>query len=239
MKDLTETGETERDFESYLYIVTHDLKTYSRAMRVIPEWIEEDLGAAGHAVPAEVREHVTMLRDYARGLDLMLDGLTELSRVGRLADTPDRHPLPEALRDAWCRVPGRDGFDLDLSQAAGAVVAPGNDLDRMLFAVLSNCVRHHDAAQGHVTVRTQCDGARLILTVTDDGPGVDPDYRQKVFEPLFTLRAKDEVGTAGMGLAVAEKVAKTLGGSIAIVDSPAQRGCTVEIGLPLAPSPIV
>ena len=68
MKDLTETGETERDFESYLYIVTHDLKTYSRAMRVIPEWIEEDLGAAGHAVPAEVREHVTMLRDYARGL---------------------------------------------------------------------------------------------------------------------------------------------------------------------------
>ncbi|EBA06996.1 sensor histidine kinase [Sagittula stellata] len=239
MKDLTETDEAERDFESYLYIVTHDLKTYSRAMRVIPEWIEEDLDAAGHAIPVDVREHVTMLRDYARGLDLMLDGLTELSRVGRLADTPDLHPLTEALLDAWRRVPGSEGFELDLTGAEGTVLAPGNDLDRMLFAVLSNCVRHHDAAHGHVSVGTTRHGERIVLTVTDDGPGIEPDYREKVFEPLFTLRAKDEVGTAGMGLAVAKKVVKNIGGAIAIADGPARRGCTVKIDLPLAPEPIV
>lgn len=229
MKDL---GENEQDFESFLYIVTHDLKTYSRAMRVIPEWIEEDLSAAGLALPKDVAAHVAMLKDYAQGMDLMLDGLTELSRVARLAEPPQGVPLATLLGAAWTRIAGTERFEFDLSDCSATVFAPHNDLDRLVRALLSNAVIHHQPGPGRVVVSARRQGARVLLRITDDGPGIDPEYREKVFAPLYTLAARDETGTAGVGLAIARKVVTSLGGDIAIVDPPSGRGCTIECDLP-------
>lgn len=234
MKDVdTEAaiGTTE-DFESYLYIITHDLKTYSRAMRVIPEWIEEDLLEAGMQLPGDVAGHVTMLRDYAAGMDRMLDGLTDLSRVGRLADDPSEIPLCSFVGAAWARLKPPDGFRLDISCLDGTVWAPANDLDRLVTALLSNAVIHHDGASGLIVVTSETDGDRLVLRVADDGPGIDTAYREKVFQPLYTLKPKDEVGTAGMGLAISRKVVTLLGGDIAIQPQAGPRGTVVVCDLP-------
>ena len=224
----------DQEFESFLYIITHDLKTYSRAMRVIPEWIEEDLSEAGLQLPNDVAGHVAMLKDYARGMDLMLDGLTELSRVGRLADPPSPIPLATLFGAVWSRLPGHERFSFDLSGCKAWVQAPANDLDRLAVALLSNPIRHHSGPDGYVSVTAYDQGGRVILRIQDNGPGIDAEFREKVFQPLYTLAPRDEVGTAGIGLAVARKVVGTLGGTISIIEPPGGIGCAVECDLPLA-----
>jgi signal transduction histidine kinase len=222
-----------QDFESYLYIITHDLKTYSRAMRVIPEWIEEDLESEGCELPEEVKGHIAMLGDYARGMDRMLDGLTDLSRVGRLADTPTAQHLQHALSQAWSRVANRDQFTADFTAVEGEVLAPANDLGRLLHALLSNAVVHHDRPHGQVVAATELHGDHVVLRISDDGPGIEEDMQEKVFQPLFTLRPKDEIKTAGMGLAVAKKVLDTLFGTISLSSPIKQgRGTMVECVIP-------
>jgi len=228
---------TEGEFDSYLYIITHDLKTFSRAMRVIPEWIEEDMAEAHVEMPRAVSDHISMLQRYARGLDLMLDGLTDLSRVGRLADRASPIPLFSAFEAAWQRVQGRDGFALDLDDVEGTTFGPENDLGRLFFALLNNAVMHHDAPPGQITVRSAQQGERLIVEVEDDGPGIEEGYREKVFEPLYTLRPKDEGTAAGMGLAVARKVLQTLDGGIAIQQASTGRGALVICDLPVSTWP--
>ncbi|GAA4217670.1 signal transduction histidine kinase [Sagittula marina] len=231
MKDV-ETDQ--QDFESYLYIITHDLKTYSRAMRVIPEWIEEDLHGAGMTLPEEVVTHMSMLKSYAQGMDRMLDGLTDLSRVGRLSDPHSAISLCSAIGAAWARMSDNVGFDLDLSGVVGTVQAPQNDLDRLIEALLSNAIIHHGTRSGKIRVSGREDGHRVMLRVLDDGPGIDEGYEEKIFQPLYTLRPKDEVGTAGMGLAIARKVVTLLGGHIGVLESPAGWGCCIECDLPRA-----
>lgn len=231
---MKDRSNSETDYESFLYIITHDLKTYSRAMRVIPEWIEEDIEEAGLELPAPVQDHIIMLNNYARGMDRMLDGLTELSRVGRLAEPASAVDLRSAVMSAWQRVPGTERFALQIHGNEMALYGPSNDLDRLFYAILSNAVIHNDQPAGHVSVATHVLGERVILRVEDTGPGIEPAYREKVFDPLYTLKPKDEVGTAGVGLAIARKVAATLGGEIVLEASGEERGLAVVVDLPLS-----
>ena len=232
---MRDAESVEQDFEAHLYIITHDLKTFSRAMGAIPEWIREDLDAEGIQLPSEVNDHLTMLAKYAAGMDRMLNGLTELSRVGRLADSPSTVDIKDALSRVWDTIEGRDQFKLDLSSAQGTVLAPANDLDRLLFALLSNAVWHHDKPIGRVFARTVDYGDRLVLLISDDGPGIEQGFREKVFAPLYTLQPKDQCETAGMGLAVAKKILQTFGGKIEILSPPGGLGCLIECDLPRDP----
>lgn len=229
---MTNHAASEGEFDSYLYAITHDLKSFSRAMRVIPDWIVEDMAEAQTSLPGDVADHLMMLQHYARGLDRMLDGLTDLSRVGRLANAPEPVDLREALAQAWAETPDTQGFEVDFSAAGICVHGPGNDLRRLLMAVLSNAVRHHDRVGGRITATARSEDGRVVLRIADDGPGIAPEYRDKVFEPLHTLRPKDETGFSGLGLTVARKVVTTLGGRIAVEETGTPRGCTIICDLP-------
>ncbi|SNS67002.1 sensor histidine kinase [Antarctobacter heliothermus] len=225
---------SDRELDSYLYAITHDLKSFSRAMRVIPDWIIEDIEQSHVSLPEEVTEHLSMLQHYARGMDKMLDGLTDLSRVGRLAHASEQIQLREALDLAWTEIGASPGFTADFSQVDATIMAPANDIQRLLQALLRNSVCHHDGNTGLVRAKARPDGDRIILDVMDDGPGIDPAYHDKVFDPLHTLLPKDDTGFSGLGLTVARKVMTTLGGEIAIVDgaSANDRGCTIRCDLP-------
>jgi nitrogen fixation/metabolism regulation signal transduction histidine kinase len=106
---------------------------------------------------------------------------------------------------------------------------------QMLRRVLDNLVRNAVQAVaasspeggGRVIVATRVDGASALLEVRDDGPGIDPDERERVFDPYFTT--KDD-GT-GLGLAIAKKVVLEHGGSIECGAAP-EGGAAFRIRLP-------
>ncbi len=217
--------------DEFLYRVTHDLKSYMRAIRVIPEWVAEDLKAHDIALPATVAENFDLLTAYVTGMDRMLEGLTELSRVGRLADAPRPHDLEDVVRSIWAGLPGHAALEFDVEGAA-RLTAPANDLGRLVSALLRNAILFNDADPGRVRVHLDQREGTVCLRVADNGPGIDPRYHDRVFEPLTTLQPKDSLGTAGMGLAVARKVVTSLGGSIAIAEGLEGCGCAFGVELP-------
>lgn len=86
------------------------------------------------------------------------------------------------------------------------------------------------APDGHIVLGARRDPDRIFLWVEDDGPGIPPEARDKVFDPFFTSR---ETGT-GLGLAIVHKIVENHGGDIRI-QSPLEgrpRGCRVTIILP-------
>ena len=68
---------------------------------------------------------------------------------------------------------------------------------------------------------------RTVMTVTDSGPGIPPEVREKLFTPFFTTKAR---GT-GLGLSTAKRFVEAQGGTLAI-DCPPRGGTTVSIELP-------
>ncbi|WP_443058232.1 ATP-binding protein [Streptomyces sp. NBC_00820] len=95
-----------------------------------------------------------------------------------------------------------------------------------------NAQRH---AAGAVAVTVAVEGDDVVLTVRDDGPGVTPQDRERVFERFVRLdeaRSRDS-GGAGLGLAIARDVVRRHGGSLAVGGAPGE-GAVFRAGLPRA-----
>ncbi|TQM38600.1 sensor histidine kinase [Pseudonocardia cypriaca] len=117
------------------------------------------------------------------------------------------------------------------------VTVPGDAtrLAQVLGNLLDNARRH--AGPGAVTV-TVSGGDPARVLVTDEGPGVPPADRERIFDRLVRLdEARGEDGGAGLGLAIARGIARAHGGDLRCVDPPTGRGAAFELTLPSGVSP--
>jgi len=105
-----------------------------------------------------------------------------------------------------------------------------NQFDLVLLNLAANA---RDALQGRGTVRLSAthDGCWVRVRVDDDGPGMDPDTRQRMFEPFFSTKPREQ-GT-GLGLAVTRDVVESSGGHIDVRSAPGNGTC-VTLVLPAA-----
>lgn len=121
------------------------------------------------------------------------------SRVSRAADDPQ----------AEVAVRGVDPADIPELLLRGR----GADLTRMLRNLLDNAIAHSPAG-GEVRLRCQVEPHRVVLSVSDHGPGVPPELRERIFEPFFRGDAERERSGAGLGLAIAREIARAHGGDV-------------------------
>ena len=107
------------------------------------------------------------------------------------------------------------------------VAVPASTLEMVLSTLLENS-RQAGAAQ--VSIDAAHVGDRLILTITDDGPGVAPADMRRIFEPFFTTRR--EAGGAGLGLSIARSLLAANQATLDLLPSPS--GAVFELTLPVA-----
>lgn len=122
--------------------------------------------------------------------------------------------------------PGRVAWDDALDPPDQRVLAHAGLLVRLFHTLYENAIQASAPAAPRIATRARAAAGRVIIDVTDDGPGVPADVAARVFEPLVTARA----GGTGVGLALARRIADALGGSIALVED-ASPGATFRIEL--------
>jgi two-component system, OmpR family, sensor kinase len=134
-------------------------------------------------------------------------------------------------------VPLADAGTIDLGvTAAQAVSVPADPeaLRTLLRNLVDNAVRY-SAAGGRVDVSVEAvpggSGGGARLTVTDDGPGIAPEDRARVFD-RFYRRAGTAPPGSGLGLAIVKAIADAHGASVALSDPPSGRGLTVTVTFP-------
>ena len=103
--------------------------------------------------------------------------------------------------------------------------------------LLDNAVNFMDKPLGRIEIRCVEEAACWKLSITDNGPGIEEKYHQKVFELFQTLSTKDASGTTGMGLSIAKKIVESYGGNIWI-DSVVGEGTTFFFTLPKQTAPV-
>lgn len=114
---------------------------------------------------------------------------------------------------------------LDLPADLPAVAAPETTIEAVLTALLENS---RQAGASTVTIGAQASGGEVVLRITDDGPGVPPADRARLFEPFFTSRR--EHGGTGLGLSIARSLLAASHGRIGLVET--AEGAGFEVALP-------
>ena len=169
----------------------------------------------------------------------MVEDLLLLARAGADERGPSRRESFDAL-PLLHEVAGRyTAARVPVSVAGGPTVfvsADRDELQRVLSNLVDNGVRH---ASTRVVLAAGVSAGQALLTVTDDGPGVAPADRERVFDRFTRLddaRSRDAGGT-GLGLAIVRELLRRSGGTITLADAAPDgagptRGLRAEVRLP-------
>lgn len=218
------------DVDSFIYLLSHDVRSSVRALLEIPQWIEEDLIAEGQPISETLAENLSILNTHTHRLDQMLVDLLTYSRIGRMQDVT-RVDVDQCLEQALDKVQFPDGFTVRARTSGESLTIGERDVVTLLEVLLSNTVKHHNADVGNVMIEAGRDQADFVFRVFDDGPGIPEKYRARVFEPMRTLKPRDEVEGSGMGLAIAQKIAEHYHGHLKWLPALGDTGIGIEARL--------
>jgi signal transduction histidine kinase len=96
----------------------------------------------------------------------------------------------------------------------------------VLQNLIGNAIKHHDRAEGRVTVSMRRVDGVVEFRVSDDGPGIAPRFHDRIFVIFQTLASRDDVESSGIGLAIVKKRVEGHGGRIWVESAPPARGTT-------------
>ena len=99
--------------------------------------------------------------------------------------------------------------------------------------LISNAINHHDAGRGTVQIECVPGDEHWTFSVTDDGPGIPSDRRERMCGIFQTSSAPDGYRGTGIGLAISRRLVERYGGSLRIGDNPAGRGARFEFDWPV------
>ncbi|GAB4059378.1 HAMP domain-containing sensor histidine kinase [Catellatospora paridis] len=214
--------------------VSHELRTPITALHGVLENIVDGVSSAD---PATLRTALAQTERLSRLVTELLD----LSKVDAGASALRRVPMPVAeflarvVEEASLNAPATRFRLHDV--VPHTVNADPARLHQVFANLLENAARHSPAG-GLVTVSAHPTGAHTVFEVLDQGMGIAPALRERVFERFTRGKsAESSDGGTGLGLAIARWAVELHHGTIAIVDPPGGIGCRVRITLPQKPVP--
>ena len=235
LRDVTELRRLETIRRDFVTNVSHELRTPVSVIRANAETLLfTSLGDV-----AETREFLEALLRQADRLARIVADLLDLAQIE--ADQYPLHLEPVLIAPAVQRaleVVDQDrqakGLSLDLAVASDlSAQADADALDQIILNLLDNAVKYM-LAGGHLSIRGSVESGHVRIEVGDDGPGIAPHHRDRIFERFYrvdTGRSRDQGGT-GLGLAIVKHLALAMHGEVG-VEAATPRGSIFWVTLPL------
>jgi len=225
-----ELERSNKELATFAYVASHDLKSPLRGIFQISQWIEEDLG---NGDTLSIPSHMNMLRGRLRRMEHLLDDLLAYSRAGRMEGGLSKVDLGVLAHDIFDMQALPSGFTLATADDLPTFTTLATPLEQVLRNLFTNAVKHHDQSTGNIKLEWEPKNKDYYeFSVTDDGPGIPPEYHERVFVMFQTLRPRDEVEGSGMGLALVKKIVETYGGKTSIA-SDGIRGTSIRFTWPV------
>lgn len=223
-----ELAEANRELEAFSYSVSHDLRAPLRHLSGFANILQEDFGAS---LPEGAREYLCRIDDAAQRMERLVEGLLELSRLGRHAVRPRLLEPATIIDSVWAEL--ADSVDVSRHRLEVGDLPPtlgDAALMRQVWAnLLDNAVKY--SAVRDAPVVTVTGGTRdgdTWYRVVDNGVGFDGDS-ERLFG-LFTRAHDGQFEGIGVGLALVKRIVTRHGGRI--TGTATEAGTTFEFTIP-------
>ena len=181
----------------------------------------------GAEVSPDTLENLAMLRSRVERMDGLLEGLLKYSRVTSKAYDLEKVDLPEPVEEIVLMIEPPSGMVVTYEGDVPPFPATRVHLQQVLQNLIDNAIKHHDRDVGIITVSATDDDGFVAFEVRDDGPGIAPEFHDKVRQIFQTLKPRDQHEASGIGLATVKKVVEAHDGTLTVNSPLTDRGCAV------------
>ena len=228
----TELRRANEDLAQFAYSASHDLQEPLRTIKIYSELLTERLGSV---VEGESAEFLDFLQSAATRMELLVRDLLAYTQVSRLDAPVEEIDANETLAEALANLGGA------ISESGVAVTSDklptlhihGTHLRQLFQNLIGNAIKYRsEDRQPFVHIKAERQEGSWVLTVRDNGIGIQPEYKEQIFGLFARLHSADHYSGTGIGLALCQRIVERYHGRI-WVESEFGRGSDFRFALPI------
>jgi len=220
------------EMERFAYTVSHDLRSPLFTIQGFIGFLKEDIAQGNEK---DVAEYIKMIENATVKMDLLLKDTLELSRIGRVANPPEKVPFEEIVQETLAQSSEKiklSNAKVHVSDNWPTIYVDRSRIVEVLANLVENSIKYaRNQGSPQIEIGWQKDGNKAVFFVRDNGIGIDPSQHDKVFNLFYKVENNTE-GT-GAGLAIVKRIIEVHNGHIWI-ESEVKKGCKVNFTLPIA-----
>ncbi len=225
---LRELESANEELKNFGYVVSHDLKAPLRAIGSLADWLSTDYA---DKFDDEGKEHMRLLISRVRRMDSLIDGILQYSRVGRVKEVAVAVDLNRLVHEVIDLLDPPKNIAISVENSLPTIMAEPTRIQQVFQNLISNATKYMDKPEGEIHIASSAEGRQWKFSITDNGPGIDQQHFEKIFQLFQTLAPRDRVESTGVGLALVKKIVEMYGGRIWL-ESTVGRGSTFFFTLP-------
>jgi light-regulated signal transduction histidine kinase (bacteriophytochrome) len=219
-----ELARSNAELEQLAYVASHDLQ---EPLRMVASFTQLLARRYRGRLDAKADDFIGFAVDGANRMQVMIDDLLEYSRVGRRGKPLVPTPLDAVLADVLA------GLHAGIAEAGAtvtgdplpSVAADAVQFGRLLQNLIGNALKFRGAEPPRIHVAAERAGPEWILSVRDNGIGIDPRDFERIFVMFQRLHGRERYPGTGIGLALCKKIVERHGGRIWVESEPGRGAC--------------
>lgn len=200
-----------KELENFAYVVSHDLKSPLRGIAKISEWLEIDYATK---LDDTGKQQLKMLRTRVNRLDNLINGILDYSRLGRTKTLAKPINLNALLKEIIELNANYRSVKVTVAPNLPTLTFVRPKLVQLFSNLINNAIKYNDKRTIRIHIGFEEQEDEYVFWVKDNGPGIAPEYQEKIFGIFQTLQPKDEVESTGIGLSIVQKIIHDADGDI-------------------------
>jgi signal transduction histidine kinase len=220
---LAELADKNTELETFVYTVSHDLKTPIVTIEGFIGALREDFG---DRIDENAEKYLNYMSDASRNMELLINDLLYLSRIGRLPERKTQFSFDDLMEKVLNTLRHQiddSGVTLNVEKGLPLVYGEMERLCQVMENLLSNAVKYigKENPSPRIDVGTMDRNGQKVFFVRDNGIGIEKKYHQKIFEIFQRLpAAKKSAEGTGVGMTIVKRIIEHHGGDIWLDSAP-------------------
>jgi signal transduction histidine kinase len=228
-----ELTRSNRDLEQFAYVASHDLQEPLRKVASFCQLLQRRYEGQ---LDERADQYIAFAVDGAQRMQRLINDLLAFSRIGRLTAGFTDVDLDRVLTEVKSQLDGRAGADAEITWSDLPTVEGEEPLLTTLFVnLIGNSLKfHRPGVPPVVRISAERGDDEWLITVRDNGIGIEAEFADKVFMIFQRLHARDAYEGTGIGLAIVKKIVEYHGGRIWL-DLDVAEGTSINFTIPVLP----